>query len=762
MNEYSSEVWKHAPVILEKFEDVWKDCGPRDFSEEKRNNVKDKLLALLLPPEEGEDTTSGEKKASVEDFEYALQTAVMSRLETSEERAVLEVVHMLEITAAAVVEVFSRAARGSPSADTDRCKAWWTMFFLVAEDVARLIPARLIDQLVGSWEDSLVRLRAGYLQLAAVRLAELDAKVENEQKKLAEESAEGSKDKDDGKEKKEKDDAKEKKEKEAKEKELATKRVEERKKLITSLWISPNGQLYLTLTSLLKQLASRLAGSTQAAVRARIVLLLEELLAMDHKAIANNQKTKTQDIVQTEDLDELENATAIIANEPGRVSAAGESSSLGTDPEVDGAFYRSLWRLQESLQYPERIADKADTWKPFQQVVSKLLGLFKKYPVQDPRRQPWTEPEPMPLRMAPRADALRAQLDDPTFRQQLLTQILIAFQALEQDASTKLGLHPGLIHKERNEKSDKSSKHIKDEFEQLKKACEAALEQTRPGFTKMLKHVLEREAHWLEWKGFGCREFERESMDMLFAKATPYDALGKNLTKEAPAKPKLAPHIQSMLKTLRDPQWKVSTAVETTDSEEAAKQMQTGRLARMCEANMDTLIDEDKPENDIEDEYKKKRNKVYMWQSRRLFCQQYLDIFAKKENHNKQDFMEFVSYVRDPPKPAATTAEGEKAAAQTAVAPSGSPEGEEGEPAQEDEPMQSPSPVPEGKAEPAAEVAAEQAAGEPAAAKAADTAEPAPEGAAEPAPAEPAKATDAQAEDTAEATEPSSKKLRTE
>merc|ERR1719271_1878503 len=112
------------------------------------------------------------------------------------------------------------------------------MFFLVAEDVARLIPARLIDQLVGSWEDSLVRLRAGYLQLAAVRLAELDAKVENEQKKLAEESAEGSKDKDDGKEKKERD--------EAKEKELATKRVEERKKLITSLWISPNGQLYLT------------------------------------------------------------------------------------------------------------------------------------------------------------------------------------------------------------------------------------------------------------------------------------------------------------------------------------------------------------------------------------------------------------------------------------------------------------------------------------------------------------------------------------
>ena len=61
------------------------------------------------------------------------------------------------------------------------------------------------------------------------------------------------------------------------------------KKLISQLGVSPNGHVYLTLTSLLKQLSARLAGSFNARLRTRISLLLERLLALDHKAIANNQ-----------------------------------------------------------------------------------------------------------------------------------------------------------------------------------------------------------------------------------------------------------------------------------------------------------------------------------------------------------------------------------------------------------------------------------------------------------------------------------------
>merc|ERR1719343_1797165 len=67
----------------------------------------------------------------------------------------------------------------------------------------------------------------------------------------------------------------------------------------------------------------------------------------------------------------------------------------------------------------------------------------------------------------------------------------------------------------------------------------------------------------------------------------------------------------------------------------------------MCDAYLDRLIDEDKPENGIEDEYKAKKNKVFMWQAKRLFCQQYLRSYAQKETQNQKfDFMDYVQMVK--------------------------------------------------------------------------------------------------------------------
>jgi len=229
----------------------------------------------------------------------------------------------------------------------------------------------------------------------------------------------------------------------------------------------------------------------------------------------------------------------------------------------------------------------------------------------------------------------------------------------------------------------------------------------------MLKHVLEREAHWLQWKGYGCREFERESLEMLNAKAIPADVLEKNPTKEAPAKPKLAPHISSMLKILRDPQFKVSTAGSTTSSEDATAEMQTARCFKMCEANLDRLVEDDKPENGIEEEYKAKRNKVFMWQSRRLFSQQYLNVYAVKENHTKSDFMDFVKYIRPPPKSVSDEAAAQAGAATTVSESPPADTGEGGEGGEEeDEPMPAEMPEPETFSTEAAPAVEEKAAGD--------------------------------------------------
>ncbi|CAK0861855.1 unnamed protein product, partial [Prorocentrum cordatum] len=259
-------VWPHASTVLAALNEV--ASKPADVA-------KDRLLQVLGmgPDDTAVMDCSAERKPGLEDFEHAMYAAIFARLEADDEAKEAEVVRLLDAGAALVVDLFERAARpGASQPETDRCKFWWTMLMSVTEDASKLIPSRHLEGLVSDWERSLPRLRAAFLAMADQRLKEFDAK------QLA--GAAALEDVDD----------KEKK------------RIDDRKKLIGVLGVSPNGILCLALTSLLKQLSSRLCSSLHAPLRARIVLLLEQI-SMDHKAIANNQKLRSQEWTKVEDLD---------------------------------------------------------------------------------------------------------------------------------------------------------------------------------------------------------------------------------------------------------------------------------------------------------------------------------------------------------------------------------------------------------------------------------------------------------------------------
>jgi len=422
-------------------------------------------------------------------------------------------------------------------------------------------------------------------------------------------------------------------------------------------------------------------------------------LAMDHKAIANNQKLKTTEFIQLADLDgdaenlfssdnrsrlptqetkdapvgdaapDVEKSKEAAAEDLAHVDKSADSAAngqgltvnkgiatptLGSDPAVDFQFYRSFWGLQEALQHPERLFDRVDVsnspegWPQFHGTLSRIVKLFQKYPAQEDAKPLWSQPEPAPLRHAPSARALAVQLDDPGFRQQFLTQVLIAFQALEQDASSRRGDSGGLISRQ--------SEAIITEFTTVKRLCEAALEQTRKGFQPLLRHLLDRESHWVSWKGHGCREFERESLEMLSARVPPADKMQEKPTPMRASKPQLAGHLSGLLKTLKDPQWKVPSAAFSNQT------MRTHAMRKMCDTYLDRLIEEEKPENQIEEEYRARRNKVFMWQCRRLFGHQYLRFYAQKDVSTKTDFMDYVRAVRGKPLTTSTPTTGQVAA----------------------------------------------------------------------------------------------------
>merc|ERR1740127_280078 len=131
---------------------------------------------------------------------------------------------------------------------------------------------------------------------------------------------------------------------------------------------------------------------------------------------------------------------------------------------------------------------------------------------------------------------------------------------------------------------------------------------------------------------------------MLQAKIAPADAIAENPGSSRPTKPKLESYVNTILKTLKDPQWKAPTAAKGDED----VTMRLKEMHDMGDKYLERLMEEDKPENGIEDEYKGKKNKVFMWQTRRLFCHQHLRLYRDKDP-TKTEFMEFVRQLKGPP-----------------------------------------------------------------------------------------------------------------
>ncbi|CAK9015726.1 THO complex subunit 1 (Tho1) (Nuclear matrix protein p84) [Durusdinium trenchii] len=418
MDVRAMELWAHAPAIVEKLSAAIKQpSGP--------SAAREDLFSVLGI--DGGPQTVEENKAGIDDFEYALQAALLQRLEQPESDDKEDVPRIIELAAECVCALYERASAPDVSAsETDRCKSWWMMFVQMSEETTKLVSLVQLERLVEVFERSLVKLRKASMTLAQQRLKEFDAKYEAEAKAKAAEAPDTNK-------------TEARLQKEAKDREA--KRLDERKKLISQLGVSPNGHVFLTLTSLLKQLSSRLAGSFNSRLRTRISLLLERLLALDHKAIANNQKVRTQDFFTADDLDgesqaplpySLESAptlqasqTEAAAGEAGPVAGTEEkASSLGHDQAIDFETYKSFWSLQEWLQVVEKLFEKPESWKQFHATLTGLLTQFSKYPASAAQREPAQSPESWPPRQVPRARAFRVQMDDPNFRMQFLTQAL--------------------------------------------------------------------------------------------------------------------------------------------------------------------------------------------------------------------------------------------------------------------------------------------------------------------------------------------------
>mmetsp|Transcript_16926 Transcript_16926/g.39420 ORF Transcript_16926/g.39420 Transcript_16926/m.39420 type:complete len:805 (+) Transcript_16926:75-2489(+) len=651
-----SNVYRHAAVLLEKL-------GGAGSVEE----VHAEILEYI------NQAAQGSTPVGQEDVEHAVMSKILALFEDGD--AVNMIPQVLRVLEVCHLVIFSQLDAQSPTRNGANLQAgsdsepklWTTSMLDIYMEVARIMPTQSIGLLVNFLEKYLVSLTGAYVRQARVRLGQWDAK-QAEEVKATEDAKAGGKDAS------------------GKASKSEEKRIEDRKKQIQQLAVHPNSAVYLTVTSLLKQISARLCASTDAELRARTMLLLEEALPMDHKAIANNSKQKSTDYLVVADLDtpgecelkqqptgEGEGKPKEPADPSTQQAADGQKigKMAGKQEDVDTVvldyqFYKDLWSMQELLHNPDKLIDsKANnmSWSKhgvdFQHNLKNIFTFMEKHPAQDDTSLPWVAPQRLPLRHAPRGWALEVQLKEGHFRLVFLTQVMIAFHTMEHKSTLAAAVSP-------------LNDGMKKILAGLRERCEAIMEQARPGYSKTLAWMLEQEVDkWVSWKLHGCQEFEHDSLEMLCMQRGPLEHLPEDgqLTRPRHSRPTFQSHVATVLKYMKDPQWRLLT--QTADAEDSGKVLRLNALHQTCDTRLERLIEDEKPENEIEEEYKAKKNKVWMWQCRRVFSHQHLRAYASKEAQvSKADFLDYVYIAKGIPLPKAMKrASGLEATATVASAP---------------------------------------------------------------------------------------------
>ncbi|VDN97772.1 unnamed protein product [Rodentolepis nana] len=165
---------------------------------------------------------------------------------------------------------------------------------------------------------------------------------------------------------------------------------------------------------------------------------------------------------------------------------------------VNADLYRKFWKLQDLLKSPT-ICYTRDGWLSFVECSDCVISTFQSIRLAPggSEESQWNE-----FTMYLTSEKLLdLQLMDRHFRRYILTQLLIIFQYLTAQVKFK-------TESQRLDEQQKQwiQKHEATIFELLRRDAVSKNDVTEP----VISHVLQREAHWNDWKNQGCPSFIKE------------------------------------------------------------------------------------------------------------------------------------------------------------------------------------------------------------------------------------------------------------
>ncbi|KAN0035292.1 hypothetical protein ACTA71_004557 [Dictyostelium dimigraforme] len=213
--------------------------------------------------------------------------------------------------------------------------------------------------------------------------------------------------------------------------------------------------------------------------------------------------------------DIMNNVNGNNVNNGNDTTTAAAAVNGNNDTTVDRNFYRQFWGLQTVFQNPQQVLLNTTVtggtitnitlnkikWESFIQSLELVIGSFSTHINLDELSQ--TSPNHPSkkhyfTKYLTSSNLMKLQLKDSIFRKNILTQILIAFQALDLTNQK----YPTIFND--------LQKNI---IQELTNKCFKILSNTNPNgeyFSNCLSAILKREKNWIIWKRDNqCKPFER-------------------------------------------------------------------------------------------------------------------------------------------------------------------------------------------------------------------------------------------------------------
>ena len=379
-----------------------------------------------------------------------------------------------------------------------------------------------------------------------------------------------------------------------------------------STWIQPefysSGKILLLRMS--NDLLRRLSSAQNTIFCGRIQLFLARLFPLSEKSALNLMSHFNLDNVTTYNKGAGQGTAEVVVGgedegELMEVEEQGDDASL----PVDFNLYHKLWALQDLFCQPTHCYSP-EQWKVLTVNVEEVLRAFSSFKLEDvqqgQRRKTsatlaeYSESHYF-AKFLTSEKLMNLQLRDSHFRRHVLLQLLILFHYLLGDVKFKTGDHT---------LSDTQTSWVREVTDKVY----SLLEETPPQgveFAAYVRHILQREDHWVAWKNEGCPSYEKPSLALEQAPPTypPTEHLGDMHAKSSgKQRHNLGNHELTRLWSL------------CPDNLEACRK-KTRKFVPDPHKFIAETIEQAVPEARIEPEYKVINNPNFSWQALRLLSQ---------------------------------------------------------------------------------------------------------------------------------------------